>query len=352
MRRALALVPFALYSTACAEFGPAMAPADAPPTHWDDPALPPPPPVEIQLSARAETMSHWQLPSSSLWSSYEKLTLIASMGVAPKTDALAAVARTHEFMLAEAAARGLAQTALPPDTMWVIDLHGAASVAFGATLSQSARVPIANVITFNNWPAEDELIPAEETLAALVQMGPKLPTPADPSARPVFLLDAWRLALKGTVPDEDTTDNRYFLTPADLPDATHLRAAGIRKVMYVVESLREHPREEDDLHEIFLAYQEAGIALYIVDLSGLTRPSVPVWVPDRAPEEQLVPPSEQFVEERFLWIQPRVTVLQDPYFYRRSRGGFGGAHEGGFPHHSSHGGGSTGVGWGYSGGGG
>jgi hypothetical protein len=349
MRRTLALVPI-LCSSGCAAFEPAMLPAEAPPSHWEEAALPPPLPAPMQLPERADTMFRWQLPSDSLWSRFEKLTLVASMGVAPKTDAFAAVARTPEVVLAESAARSVAQTALPGDTMWIIDLHGAASVAFGATLSQRARVPIANVLTFNNWPAEDELIPAEETLAALVHLSPKLPPRGDLSARPFLLLDAWRLAFKGLEPDPDTTDNRYFLTAADLPDAANLRAAGIHKVMYVVHSLRDHPREEDDLHEIFLAYQEAGITLYIVDLNGLCRPSVPVWMPDGAPEPP-PPESDQYLYEQYLWIQPRVTVIQDPYFYRRSRGAFGGDHEGGFSHHLHGGGGSFGVGWGGGGGG-
>ncbi len=354
MRSALVLAPLALYSAACA-LEPGSIPPQSPATEWEERPQAPPEPVVFQPSPRADTIARWQLPSDNAWARFAKLTLVMAMGVAPRTEALVAAPRSLEVTKAEAAARSLAQTTMAPDAMWIVDLHGAASVAFGATLSQHALVPIANVLTFNNWPAENELVPAEETLAALVHTSPKLPPRGASAARPVFLLDAWRLAYKGTEPDDDTTDNRYYLTPSDLPDSGHLRAAGLRSVYYVVASLREHPQEEDDLHAIFLDYQQAGITLHIVDLDGLTRPVV---FREPAPEPEAIVPYD---EPRLLWVETRPTVLDDPYFYGRSQGGFGGLHGGG---HSinvggghpitggggHHGGGSFGVGWGGGGG--
>jgi hypothetical protein len=69
------------------------------------------------------------------------------------------------------------------------------------------------VTTFNNWPADNELVPAEETLAALVTMQPNLGADDEAGACPVFLLDAWRLAYRDDEINDEVTDNRYMLTP-------------------------------------------------------------------------------------------------------------------------------------------
>ena len=115
------------------------------------------------------------------------------------------------------------------------------------------------------------------TLAALVTLRPRLPDAASMAsgasgARPVFLLDAWRLAYRDQAAAEDRTDNRYYLTEADLPDAATLQARGIRQVIYVTETLGDDPSlavEEDDLHDAFLRYGQAGVALTLVGLDEL-----------------------------------------------------------------------------------
>jgi hypothetical protein len=172
---------------------------------------------------------------------------------------------------------------------------------------------VSPVVTFNNWPAPNELVPASETLAALLAFAPRHDDGASHS-HPVFLLDSWRLAYRFDTPDEDTFDNRYMLTESDLPDAAALRASGINRVVYVVESLDDTEVEEDDLHAIFEAYQAAGITIHIVDLSWLShaRP-VSVW-----PDELLASTS--------LRVEPRRTLVDDPVFFDRARGGFGGVH--------------------------
>ena len=108
---------------------------------------------------------------------------------------------------AQAAASRLATQGVPPDTMWVIDLRGAASVAFGATLSQEASRPVAPVMTFNNWPADNEVVPAEQTLAAL-----RRAQQPDVAAKEDLLAEELRLAaralgrLTGRVDVEDILD--------------------------------------------------------------------------------------------------------------------------------------------------
>src|SRR5207248_513732 len=132
--------------------------------------------------------------------------------------------------------------------LWVVDLRGAASCAFASTMSQQSLEPVAPVITFNNWPADNELVPADETLAGALAFTPKLPDADAKSAHPVFVLDSWRLAYRFDEPASDIYDNRYIITSADLPDPETLKAQGIRRVVYVVEDLDDAEVEEDDLH--------------------------------------------------------------------------------------------------------
>ena len=218
----------------------------------------------------------------------------------------------EEVQRAAVVARQIASDGLPADTLWIVDMRGAASVAFGAALSQAAREPVRLVPTFNNWPATDELIPAEETLAALATMAPRSPEDAGVGARPVFLLDSWRLAYRFDDPGDDTYDNRYILTPSDLPDVETLRAQGIRRVVYLVQSLDDSTIEEDDVHLSFLEWERAGIPIAMVDLDRLEQPIVAerwdqLWIDDG------------------LYVEPRVTLIDDPRFYIRARGGFGGS---------------------------
>lgn len=319
--RLLLLAPF--FSLACTfrPWTPAVSVA-----YWAEEV---PPPRMLAVPPTADLFARWQLPPSIQWSRYQKLTLLASLeGVSgmralPDIDALAVV---HD---AESAAARLASVGVPSGTLFLVDLRGAASVAFGAALSQRAQEPIAPVLTFNHWPAENELIPAEETLSALVSRSPKLPTAAELDARPVFLLDAWRLAFRFDRPDDDVYDNRYTLNTSDLPSPQVLANQQIRQVIYLVESLDETEQEEEDLHPILRAYADAGIAIHMVDLAWLRGLSPGLaWGPTLSSYRLSVP--------------PRVTLLDDPAFYARARGGFGGVHFGPSPfRHGSlvHGGG-------------
>jgi hypothetical protein len=133
----------------------------------------------------------------------------------------------------------------------------------------------------------------------------------------VFLLDAWRLALQGTTPDPSAVDNRYILLSSDFPDAATLRARGIRRVIYVVEDRAESSTEEDDVHDLALAYQAAGIPLSLVDLGQLA--GMDVIPPEQADERWA-----SYLDDWGLEVEVRSTILDDPGFYMRARGGFGG----------------------------
>jgi hypothetical protein len=320
MRRAILLSPLAIFGSACAlrPWTPSVSVA-----YWSDS----PDVREVQLPARGDVLRLWQLPPNDAWARYAKYTLITALDDSPTNAELPDVTSLDTVARARSAAERIAAAGLPSDTMWIVDLRGAASVAFGVTLSRAAREPVSCVPTFNNWPAEDELIPAEETLSALVTMTPRLPDDGAMGTRPVFLLDAWRLAYRFDEPADETYDNRYILNPSDLPSVDDLRAHGIRRIVYVVDSLDDTNTEEDDLHVTFLEWERAGMSIAMVDLDGLERVDGPRYY-----DEELA--------HYWLTVYPRVTILDEPHFWVRARGGFGGLHA--RPSPVVHGGGWTG----------
>jgi hypothetical protein len=287
----------------------------------------------LLLPSFREVAARWLLPATSPWAPYQKTTLLAALDESERVASLPSLEELDDVNDAREAANMVATVGLPADTMWIVDLRGAASVAFGAALSLATTEPVAPVLTFNNWPAEHEVVPAEETLAGLISMQPRRSGRAD--GQPVFLLDAWRLAYRDVPPEDDRTDNRYMLTAADFPAADVLLSRGIRRVIYVVESCESASREEDDLHATFVAYRAAGIAVDIVDLEVL----------------ESIDPDEPWRDlvcgEWSLSVDPnRGTLVTDPTFYSRARGGFGGPHAihvgghgPGFGHIFGHGGG-------------
>jgi len=333
LTRALA-IPTALLASACGATERWVPPSSAA-SAWNEVPLP----LEVAVPSASEAGAHWILPAENPWAAYQKTTLLSSLSsLDPSVQHFTELPRVAELDVvieAEQAARVVANVGLPEDTMWMVDLRGAASVAFGATLSAHATQAVAPITTFNNWPAAYELVPAEETLAALVTMEPRLPAHSE-AGQPVFLLDAWRLAYRDQEPDDEVTDNRYMLTPADFPDPATLLARGIHQVLYVVESLAKTTTEEDDLQQTLLAYQRAGITVSMVDLGWLARTEDPARWDER-------------LREVLLRISPdRITVVDDPSFYVRAHGGFGGLHVYGGGHHP---GGGWGMGRGPGGGG-
>jgi hypothetical protein len=293
-----------------------------------------PPAEPMRIAPASELLSRWQLPSSNPWAPYAKFTLLSSLGASHGMAELPQVGELDVVQRAEHAARVLAAAGLPRNTLWIVDLRGAASVAFGATLSRASGDPVSPVATFNNWPGEDEIVPAEETLAALVTMSPRMPGPSESSSVPVFMLDAWRLAYREDVADDEVLDNRYMLDASNFPSSYELQGQGISHVVYVVESLDETEHEEDDVHATARSWQQAGITVHMVDLSWLESLTAPMdW--------------EAVLREYRLRIEPRQTIVEDPGFYGRSRGGFGGRH--GLPSPFRYGGSYRGVG--HSGGG-
>ncbi|HZU85504.1 MAG TPA: hypothetical protein VE987_21385, partial [Polyangiaceae bacterium] len=128
------------------------------------------------LPPRSEALRRWQLPPDDPWAPFAKYTLLASLDESPRPAELPRFDALDDVQRARAAGERAGAAGLPPDTLWIVDMRGAASVAFGAALSQAdATGSISLVPTFNNWPAADEMVPAEETLAALASASPAPP---------------------------------------------------------------------------------------------------------------------------------------------------------------------------------
>lgn len=275
--------------------------------------------TEVSLPQSTELACAWQVPADVAWSKWSKGTLISAVDPMGGSATLPDVTSLDVVAQAERAAAHVARAGLPQSTLWVVDLRGAASCAFAARLSRDAREPVASVVTFNNWPAVESVVPADETLAGLVAFRPKLPPEDAKNAHPVFLLDSWRLAFRFDKPADETYDNRYMLMPNDLPDVETLRAQGITRVVYLVEDLDDAEVEEDDLNASFRAWQAAGVAIHMVDLAYLTELRAPVGSADGF---WLVDWTVRLAPELYR-VRERYTLVDDPVFYGRARAGFG-----------------------------
>jgi len=287
-----------------------------------------PGPQQLLLPSAVRGLATWQLPADDPWARYSKWTLLAALGEEAMPGQLPDVRALQIVRRAEQAGYLVGGAGLASDTLWLVDLRGAASVAFGNAVSHSAAQPVSLVLTFNNWPAQRELIPAEETLSALVTLRPRLPEAGVSGSRPVFLLDAWRLAFRDSEPDEDVVDNRYYLNAADLPDADTLQRHGIRQVIYLTETLGSDSApitEEDDLNEPFLRYAQAGLQVAMLGLDDLL---------GERPAPAVVSSGGFFIgggsspryyrSVRVYVPRHRPTLITSPHFYRRAHGGFGG----------------------------
>lgn len=284
-----------------------------------------PAPHQLLLPSAARAFAAWQLPAEDPWARYSKWTLLASLGEDAAPGQLPDVRSLQIVRRAEQAGALIAAAGLPPDTLWIVDLRGAASAAFGNAVSHNANHPVSLVLTFNNWPAEREIVPAEETLSALVTLRPRLPEAGISGTRPVFLLDAWRLAFRDSDPDEEAVDNRYYLNGSDLPDPDTLARHGIRQIVYLTETLGSESApitEEDDLNEPFLRYAQAGVQVAMLGLDDLlgervaAQPVLRTYVGGAT--------YRYFHYCRLYTPRHRQTVITSPHFYSRSRGGFGG----------------------------
>jgi hypothetical protein len=302
-RTVLRGIPFAVLSAGCVTepWTPSV-----PVAYWSQPV--PDGHVSSGNVYTADLMQRWALPDSDPWARFQKMTLLTSIDDMDPGTKLPDVNALDVVQNARNTARRVGAAGIPQDTMFIVDLRGPASVAFGAELSRASLNPVSLVLTFNNWPAEDEVVPAEETLAALVYDAPRANGSLG-GGSPVFLLDAWRLAFRFDEADPGSVDNRYMLS--DMPTAEVLAQRGIKNVVYLVESLDDTEVEEDDLNETFLAWQAAGVQIAMMDLGSFDDTPGPYYW-------------RTLFGGRAIHIHPRRLLVHDPHFYVNAHGGFGG----------------------------
>ncbi len=290
-----------------------------------------------------EVANRWLLPETSPWASFSKLTLPSAYG---EIDPAWLNFTSMPGDQAVCAAHKVAQLGVPSDTLWIVDLPGAESVRFAASLSRSAAEPVAPVLTFNNWPDQREVIPTRGVLEALATEAPNLPAEGVRAA-PVFVLDAHRLAFADQQIDPERYDNRYALVEPDFPSAQLLKEQGIRRVIYLVADRSTRTTEEDDLNPVLLAWQAAGLELSFLAVSDLCELPEQVAVV----EPGTMPYWDQWLWGFGYWVAPRPSRC-DLGFFTRSPGGFGGARafEGLATGIVTHGASSVGGGWGGFGG--
>lgn len=305
MRHILVVPPIAVLAAGCTDD------LGLPSPRWPE-GTSPPNIVVTAVPSRDDLLRRWHLRPDLVWAPYAKYTLLTALDTEHESVQLPNVDSLEEVEKARTAALELARKGLPSDVLLVVDLHGAASVAFGVALSNASANPVSLVPTFNNWPAQNDLVPAEETLAALIMMTPGISVDTEAPTCPVFLLDAWRLAYGNATPPDGVYDNRYMLNTSDLPDANLLRSRGIRHVVYIVESRSSGAGEADDLNAAFVAYEHAGIPIVLMDLSELAQLD-----PQEDWDARLIADAMSVVA--------RPTIVTQPQFYVRFPGAFGGS---------------------------
>lgn len=158
----------------------------------------------------------------------------------------------------------------------VIDLPGPTSVAFGVALAQRGFRPVP---VFTSAPPPSRIpatVNTEGITAALCEGGRVLQDLSLPTeAPPAFLLDHDR-AQRATAEAPGVFDNRSVVLPQDFPSANHLRAHGIRTVLFV---LVEGEPLRNDVRHVLRRWQEGGLTLQLANPDGSERIGWKVPVP-------------------------------------------------------------------------
>lgn len=151
------------------------------------------------------------------------------MLAAPDMDGVEA--RAEDYPMADVLADQLSATLRPGGVLLVLEVRPELGVHVAARLNalQMAHV----VLVLSRWPYRQATLPTDCLLHSLLGQSRRLRRDATlPNV--VFVLDAERgrpLARRST--SDPRADNRYQLSPADLPNLATLRARGIHRVVKV-----------------------------------------------------------------------------------------------------------------------
>ena len=196
----------------------------------------------------AEIYPVWA-PPEAVWSRWAKPVLFAEASLPPPAPPLEIA---------------------PPDlhadqqTMVIVDLPGAESVAAGLALARAGFRPVP---LYNTSFHPAALVDVSPILAGLAGGARELASiTLFQEATPAFLLDANRLAPgKAALPGK--FDNRWVVFPQDFPSSNFLLSRGVRRVVVLWNETGTLP---EDLSHVLLRWQKAGLEI------GSARPgSVP-----------------------------------------------------------------------------
>jgi len=205
----------------------------------------------------------WSPKPDSPWAPYAKPTLFACLPAKPWDPARAPTmdwssptsgldVRPHRPARLPNESLLHAPFRLPPRTGAIVDLRAGMGVAYAGWLVRSAGLE--PVPLYNNWPHAKGVVPAGQTLGALLYYAPwalEAQREPGPAVRPpCFLLDRNRLGRK--LPEVNDFDNRYFHTEADFPSGATLRRNGVDRLVYI--------RPEEDVVDPVPAPQGEGVA--------------------------------------------------------------------------------------------
>lgn len=154
----------------------------------------------------------------------------------------------------------LAASTQPSELGLIIDLPGPQAVAVAAALAET----FAPVFVLDHCPHPYGIVPAQETLGALLYLLPKFLQAAasrPPTAPPAIVLDARRMWPYAD--DPNRFDNRYL---AQLPSLEALKLQGIRRVLYVTHG----DDVLDDLVQDLAAWANGGIDVRLVDTNDFS----------------------------------------------------------------------------------
>jgi hypothetical protein len=148
------------------------------------------------------------------------------------------------------------------NTAAVVDLPASDSVGAALTLARQGLRPVP---LYNGTWGPAAVVDMSQLLAALGAGAAALKSlPIAPDASPAFLLDSNRSWPLGAG-EPGRYDNRWVVLPQDFPSATYLRSQAITRV---VVFQRDGMRPSTDLTHVLCRWQEAKIALTIVDVAA------------------------------------------------------------------------------------
>lgn len=144
---------------------------------------------------------------------------------------------------------------LESNTMIIVDLPGERGVVESLALARMGYrpVPLYNGVDGRVYSM---VVKVGEIRKALFTGADELAGyDISPDAPPVFMLDSNRMAGSGKQPG--TYDNRWCVFPQDMPSASFLLKAGIRRIIVRSDKI------QNDLAHILLRYQKEGIEIYL-----------------------------------------------------------------------------------------